>query len=362
MVLPALSPEWKEQMQALAYHDLRAEIEREETELGELYQSLYDADERIGELEDEIGAESQREESRRFIERQRVIRRLERRIAERQARIENLTRRALELERMPIYISVVQRYIRLEVAASLWRSVHALQGWQTRERRSLAAYKGWQTRELPYTERIRLLLEALARWRKEADGLAAQIRIVEAQIVYKKSILPVLVLSRVSIALYLIIERGEHVYPRHKPHYDFYDKERGRYRKVRHKVSYPKGRFQSILACDSFINPDTGEIRADIDPFNTLERVIRTEVADEFMEEFSLKTLDPNDLTLGETSIIPDEEEIGKPPFKLYISRTYEDTGREWRTTINKYIMTDAQYYELTKDMKDYIAALEAMG
>lgn len=354
-----LLPEWKEQIQALSYAELIEEIKKEETSLGESYKSLYDADERVGELEEEIDRERQRDEAKRFLERQRTIERLRRRIEDRKSRIDDLTRRALEYERMPPYVSTVNRYIRLEVAASLWRTVSALEGWQTREQRSLRAYRGWQRREEALTERIRQLLTDIGTWRREAERLAAQIRTEEAKLAYKKSIIPPIALSRVTIALYLIIEGGEHEYPRDGETYTYH---KPRFRRARTKVRYPKGRFQSILQCDTFTDPATGEIKQDIDPFKTLEQVMRQEVAEEFIEEFSLKELNPDDLTLGEVSLIPAKEEMGKPPFKLYISRTDTETGREWRTTINRYIMSDTEYYNLTRNMKDYIAALEAMG
>jgi len=360
MAIPPLSPEWKEQMQLLSHSELKAEIEREETGLGELYTSLYDADNRLGELEEQIDDESRREEAQRWIGRQRNIQRLSTRIAERQRRIDDLTQKALGFERMPTIISVVNRYIRLEVAVSLWRTVSSLQGWQTRERRSLASYLGWQKREAPLTERLRQLLGERTRWKKEADGLASRIKVEEAQIAYKKQILPKVKLSRVTIALYLIVEQGEHEYPRDPGRRYIYRKPH--YRSTRQNVKYPKGRFQSILQCDSFIDPETGELRTDIDPFKTLEGVMRAEVADEFIEEFSLKTLNPDTLTLGVVSIVAGEEEIGKPPFKLYISRTDEESGKDWRTTINKYLMHQPEYRTLIKDMKEYLEALEALG
>ena len=359
----ALSPAWKTQIQSLSYSELTAEIQREETELEELYLSLYDADERLGEVEEQIRVESQRDEAKRYLERQRTILRLRARIAERQSRIDDLTRRALEYERMPPFVSVsisaVERYMRLSVAALLWRSVYALHVWQTRERRSLTSYLGWQTREAPLTERLRQLLADRAKWKKEADTLASRINVEEAQVSYKKEILPKVKLSRATIALYLIIEGGEHEYPREEGKRYIYRKPH--YRSTRQNVKYPKGRFQSILQCDSFIDPATGGLRTDIDPFKTLEGEMRHEVADEFIEEFSLKALNPDDLTLGEVNIVAGEEEIGKPPFKLHISRTDENTGKEWRTTINRYIMSDSQYLNLVRGMKEYLEALEAM-
>jgi len=360
MAIPSLSPEWKEQMQALSYSELKSELGREETELAELYQSLYDADERLGDVEDQIDVESRRDEAQRWLGRQRTIQRLRTRIAQRQSRIDDLTQKALEYERMPIYISVVNRYIRLEVAASLWRTVSALQGWQTREQRSLASYLGWQTREAPLTERLRQLLGERTKWKREAERLADRIKVTEAQIAYKKEILPKVKLSRVSIAIYLVIQEGEHTYPRDEGRHYIYRKPH--YRSTRNRVRYPKGRFQSILQCDSFIDPGTGELRTDIDPFRTLENTMRSEVSNEFIEEFSLKEMNPEDLTLGVVNIIPDEAELSKPPYKISISRTDEETGREWKTMINRYIMTDSEYLELTKNMKEYLETLEAMG
>jgi len=353
----ALSAQWKTRIDALTYAELQGEIEKEETALGQLYESLFDADQRLGDIDQAIGRERQREEAQRYLTRRRTIQRLRNRINTRQARIDELTESALHLERIPLVISIVSRYIRLETAASVWRTIHALQGWQTRERRSLRSYQGWQKREAPLTVRIRTLLAERARWKKEAEALATQIKTEEAQIVYKKGILPELVLSRVSFALYLIIEGGSHEYPREPGRY--YTYHAPHYRRVRHRVKYPKGRFQSILECDAFTDPTTGEIRRDTDPFLTLEQVMRVEVADEFMEEFSLKSVNPKDLTLGETSIVADIEEIGKPPYKLHIARTDESTGREWKTVIARYIMGDNEYLALTREMTDYLKVLE---
>lgn len=360
MALPALSSEWKAQMEALGYAELKAEIDKEETGLGETYESLFDADSRLGDIEEAIERERQREETQRYLQRRKTIQRLRDRINQRQTRINDLIEAALRLEKMPYTIRVVNRYIRLETAASLWRTVASLQGWQTRERRSLRSYLGWQTREAPLTVRIRILLAERTKWKTDAEKLATQIKIEEARIVYKKSILPEVTLSRVSLALYLIIEGGSHEYPREPGRY--YTYHRPHYRRVRQTVRYPKGRFQSILEADAFTDPSTGEIRQDLEPFKTLDGVMRAEVADEFMEEFSLKNVNPNDLTLGETSVIADDEEIGKPPYKLYIARTDEETGREWKTEINRYILTDAEYLALTRGMTDYLAVLEEMG
>lgn len=348
-------------MDNLSYGELRAEIEREETQLGELYHSLHDADQRLEDLEEQIKSERERDEVKRYLQRQRIIDRLTRRIETRARRIQRLIDEAVRYENRArlLTTSVVYRYTFLEVAARLWRSVYALRGWQTRDRRSRAAYRGWQVREAPLTERIRQLLADRDKWRIQAELLADEIKLVEAQLTYKRGILPELVLARVTVALYLIIEEGEHEYPRDRPYYEYH---KPRYRRLRVRVRYPKGRFQSLLQCDGFIDPDTGVIKRDTDPFLTLEKVMRREVADEFMEEFSLKSLEPEDLTLGEASLVPGEEEIGKPPLKLYIARTDEETGKEWRTTVNRYIMTDTEYYNLTIDMTEYIEALEALG
>ena len=358
----ALPRDWQEQMQGLSPAELAAEIEREEILLGEHYQTLYDADQRLTDTEQQLAEEAQREESRRYLDRSATIRRLEQRVRDRQKRIDTLYGEAQRFQRRALdpYTPLVNKIISLEVAADLLRTVRALQGWQTRERRSLAAYRGWQTREIPQTERLRQLLEERNTWAKETQRIAAWIRDEEARVAYKKSIIPPIALTRVGLALYLIIEAGEHTYPRGEGRYYVYH--RPHYRKARHSVKYPKGRFQSILECDSFIDAKTGEIQLGADPLKTLLPVMREEVADEFIEEFSLKSLDPDTLTLGEVNTIPGEEEIGKPPFKHYISRTDEETGKEWRTTIKRYILTDTEYLTLTKNMKEYLEALEAMG
>jgi len=349
-------------MQGLSPAELQAEITREETLLGEHYQTLYDADQRLEDTEQQLAEEAQREESRRYLDRQKTIRRLEARIRARQTRIDTLNAEAEKYQRRALdpYTRLTNKIISLEVAADLLRTTRALQGWQTRERRSLAAYRGWQTREIPQTERLRQLLEERNRWRQETQRIAARIRDEEARIAYKKSIVPPTRLTRVALALYLIVEAGEHMYPREEGRYYIYHKPH--YRKTRHRVNYPKGRFQSILECDAFTDARTGEIQLGEDPLKTLLPAIKEEVAGEFIEEFSLKALDPDALTLGEVSTVADEPEIGKPPYKLSISRTDEETGREWRTSINRYIMGDAEYMRLTRGMAEYLKALEAMG
>ena len=358
----ALPSDWKEQMQGLSPADLRAELEREETLLGEHYQSLYDADQQLEDTEQQLAEEAQREEARLYLDRQATIRRLERSMRDRQKRMDTLSEEAHKYERRALdpYTSLTYKIISLEVAASLWRSVKAYKGRQTRQRRSLATYRGWQTKKASTVERLLQVTKERDRWRREAEQIAARIKEEEARIAYKKSIIPKVTLSRVTIALYLIIQEGEHTYPRGEGKYYVYH--RPHYRKARHQVRYPKGRFQSILQCDSFIDLGTGELRTDIDPFKTLENTMRSEVSSEFIEEFSLKTMNPDDLTLGIVNIIPDEAELGKAPFKISISRTDETTGREWKTMINRYIMTDAEYYDLTRNMKEYLDALEALG
>ena len=356
----ALSPEWKTQIDALGYAELTAEIDKEETGLGLLYESLYDADKRLEEVIEELKDESELEDPRLWLGRQKTIARLTRKIEEKDRQIASLSEEAHKYERRALdpYTSLTSKIIFLETAATLWRTVRAFKGWRTRYIRSRRTYRSWQTKKAPLVERLRTLLAERATWEKEAQTLANQIKIEEARIAYKKSILPEITLSRVSLALYLIIDAGEHVYPRDGGHYTLF---KPHYRKVRHNVKYPKGRFQSILECDAFTDPSTGEIRRDLDPFKTLEDVMRAEVADEFMEEFSLKAVKPNDLTLGETSIIPDTEEIGKPPYKISISRTSPEEGREWKTMIQRYIMTDSEYLALTREMTDYLKSLEEM-
>ena len=356
-----LPEDWKEQMRALTPEELRAEIEKEELELGNHYTLLYDLDKRLDELAEEYEAESERDKVKQFLRRERTIERLTRRIEEKDRQIADLSREAQRYERLGVdpYAPLVSKIIYLETAASLWRSVKSLRGWRTQWIRSRASYRGHQKRIAPYTERIREVLQETESTRREARLLADRIKAEEARLAYKRSIIPPTRLNRVTLALYLIVEAGEHEYPREEPYYILH---RPHYRKVRHRVKYPKGRFQSLLECDAFTDARTGEIQLGEDPLKTLLPVMREEVADEFIEEFSLKALNPDDLTLGEVSTIPDESALGKPPLKLKISRTDEETGREWGPPINRYIMLEPEYWALIQDMKDYLDALEALG
>lgn len=171
---------------------------------------------------------------------------------------------------------------------------------------------------------------------------------------------PVKELGRVSLNLYLIIEAGEHEYPRQPERYYHYRKPRPR--RVRVKRPYPKGAFQSWLECDAFLDSVTREILQDEEPFPTLLTLMREDVAREFEEEFSLSHVDPDTLTLGEVSEIASPEEIGKPPYKIRVERTVEARpGETWSTPVERYLLTDEEYDELTKDMKQYRKALEEM-
>lgn len=354
-------------LEELSYSELRAEIQREESILKENRSSLEDAESRLQDLEESIEGELAREEVERWVSRRRIIERLRERIETRAKRIDALTRRALELERLPVVISVVSRYIRLEVAASLWRSVWALRGWQTRDRRALRSYLGWQTREAPRVVRLRLLLEERGRWTAEQERLAKAIGEEERLIEYKYGLLPKKELARVGLNFYLIIERGEHEYPRPTSkapsvvdrHY-VYRTKTGGVRRGRQRVKYPKGAFQAWWQVDAFRSLETGQIIREEEPFPTLEPLMRRDTAREFMEEFNVPEVDPDSLTLGIVSEIPPEEEVGKPPYKDRVERTVEDTfGSPYRVRVEEYLMTDAEYDSLTSGMTQYRDHLE---
>jgi len=270
---------------------------------------------------------------------------------------EREARRALYLRRSrDRLVSIANREIALRVAGALRRSIRSLRGWQTRQRAQISVLEARVEARAARLRRVQGARAALIRWiRERARELAEE----EARLL-RKVVRPLLELARVTVSLYLIIEAGSHVYPREEGAY--YEYRRPYYRKARHTVKYPKGRFQSILECDCFLDPETGELQTDRDPFMTLEDVMRAEVADEIMEEFSLKSVDSGDLTLGVVSTLAQEDDIGKPPFKVSISRTYEGTGKEWKTVIERFIMTASEYEALTSDMDEYLEALEAMG
>ena len=203
---------------------------------------------------------------------------------------------------------------------------------------------------------------AFAEQRSTVSRIRREIASEQARIEYKRTLLPEKVLSRVGLNLYLIVSAGAHDYPRSGGYYHYV---RPRSRRVRIHKRYPKGRLQSEWQMDAFLDPDTREIMQDEEPYPTLIELMKKEAAREFMapkpEGFSYPSMNPDDLTVGELSEIASKEDLSKPPIKVNIARTDDETGRTWTKSVDKPLMSDREYEALTRNMTQYVERLEKL-
>jgi len=369
-----------EELENLTYEELLEEIKREESEQEDrrslLTSILLRREEILKSIQDErLKKPEERAKARRekLEQLRRTLVEWNRQIARTNESLKRLERRVEELENLLAYhearlltwfISTFERAYTRDRIRAIRRSISAYRGHITRRSRLLehlrhsrattiaeiASHTRWLRREDTLLERIKTLESLLDYWIGRARSITEEIESEAKRLEFKYSLI---LLRRVSVALYLIIEGGEHYYPRDGGYYTYYNPAKGKLRHVRQKVKYPKGRFQAIVECDAFADPRTGQIKTDTDPFLTLEPIIRQDVAEELSEEFNM-SIPPETLTLGVASPIPREEELGKPPFKVSISRTDEETGKEWKFRVETYLMSDEEYEALTRGMKAY--------
>ena len=268
------------------------------------------------------------------------------------------------------FLGFIERDIARTVARNIRRSESAYRGHRTRQQTiltqltrlrastvaELGAQSKWMKKELPLEDRLNGLRRRATFLSNQIKELLGAIQQEERRLEYKHSKLPPQRLERIHLNYYLIIQEGEHIYPRDGGYY-VYTRGRTGVRKTRTRRKYPKGRFQAWIECDSFIDPDTGAIKQNDDPFLTLDGVMRKTIVDLLMEVFSVPNIDLNSLTLGTVSETGLLTEIGKPPFIERVERTVDD-GEDYGQDINRYIMTVTAYDSLTRNMTEYREAL----
>lgn len=380
-------------LRGLTVEEIRAEITREEETQTQRRTLLDTVIEEITEINGTIVSEQLETKYERYIRRLERIEQLERILANWNKEIQTVRDRIkgydsiiqrLESEidyydrrSRSLTLSPVQRYQARDVARRLRLSIRAYRGHRTRQQTllsnlvslragdiaELAANRRWLGQEESLAERLLSLRNRLLFLRDQADNLYSAIQREDSRIELKRSILkektPPTIVQRVSLNYYLIIEGGEYEYPRNKDYYR-YSTPRGGIRKVRQRVKYPKGKFQAIYECDAITDPETGDIQF-IDPLATMDKYMRQDAADEITELFELgDPVKPEDLTIGQASTNPIEEEIGKPPLLVAVERTYDD-GNDWSQSVMEYIMTTARYDQLTTHMTEYREALRDM-
>jgi hypothetical protein len=388
--IPA-DPNFREYIQGLNPVQLRREIEREQELQNNQRERHDDLLERRVELEQLIEEERLEEKVERLERRRDRIQELISSIDDINEDIEELrenierynrtiTRLTEEIGRQNYYAatsrSPLDRMIWRESQQKLIYSRGAYRGHRTRNERLLQQYiqdrasligelgaqSKWLQKEAPLEQRLQAITREILYTQQQVNQLEADIRREEIRLEYKRGFLPEKELIRTMLNYYLIIEGGEHTYPRGRGYY-VYRNTRGGIRRARHKVKYPKGRFQAWIECDCFIDPDTSGILQDEDPFSTLDGMMRGDVAREFMEYFNLANVHPEELTLGQVSQLGDPMDIGKPPKKLRVERTVEEGGGSgWHENVNEFIMTIQEYDAVTRHMTEYRQALRRLG
>ena len=217
----------------------------------------------------------------------------------------------------------------------------------------IGGHIAWLNQDTTLQQRLLSLLGSIAFWKESQRNLQATITEEAWRIEYKLTLIVTAgVVQRVEVNYYLIIDAGEKEYEFRKPNG----------RKVNVKRKYPKGAFQAYLQVDSMVNANNGELDVGSDPLATLDGVMRKEVVRLWEAKpvdggFSLKDIDMNDLTFGVVSKIPSSLDKGKPPFTLRIERTTED-GEAWSREVNEWVLTYAEYDNLTRNMTEYRNAL----
>jgi hypothetical protein len=135
-------------------------------------------------------------------------------------------------------------------------------------------------------------------------------------------------LRRLETNLYCIIEQKEKRY--------YY-----RRRWIRRK--YPKGRFQAWYQHDAYVDPETGEVKTDVEPYPSNIAKMRGDFVEELAEKF-YAFIREEDITVGESNITGLDEDLGKPIKKVLIERTVEEAPpgyyptRTWQESLEKWL------------------------
>jgi len=154
------------------------------------------------------------------------------------------------------------------------------------------------------------------------------------------------------------------------------------------KVNYPKGKFQVIMNCDSFTEPNTDTVLVKIEPLLSLTPLMSEIACEKINEQFNIiygfkpgklnvNSAQTGDLTIGVTNANLGAEDLGTPPELVSIARSTNDmngegfkrdsrfsnlNNKDWSNTIDTSIMTQSEYNQFIVDMKDYVTELKRLG
>ena len=165
--------------------------------------------------------------------------------------------------------------------------------------------------------RLSYWIEQRERIISEIISTRGEIRRLEAEIARKVVVPPPPRRERVQVRVYIIIEKGVR-------EYTWEGLWRGKWIKRKIVRKYPSGAFQGWYECDALVKPDTMEVLTEEEPFKSAIRKIKEDFVDEISKEWFYATYDPEDVTVGESNVIPKSEDIGKPPKKIRVARTVD--------------------------------------
>ena len=316
----------------------RSEYEAELAELKSLQSELASLQEKLTRIETEEYNPLWRENVRLA----RAIRRWETRLREYEARLAELRR---------IGWVRLHRREREEYQDLLYRLI-------PRARARLEELHEAQEKVIAELWRI---TEELTPIRAEIDGLKDRIKDAQEKISRKV----VVQLKRVELNANIIIEEGVKTYRKRRKSLATARKH-GKYVNV--TVRYPRGRFQAWFQIDSWVLPETGTVLWELEPTYTLinEHVI-PHINDEFGEEFHLLPFTRESFTIGETSTILGDEDLGKPPIKVKVERTVENVKpyhtikNPWERTVSEEILTQEAYNRIVSAYPHYVEELKRL-
>lgn len=140
---------------------------------------------------------------------------------------------------------------------------------------------------------------------------------------------------------------------------------------------YPKGKFQALMDCDGFMEPNNEVVMVSIDPLKTLIPLLQESAAEIINARFHLEVgFQPEDFTIGVTNVDLGTDDLGTPPVIVQIARTTNDeqgslrrdsrfsslNGKDWSREVHETVMTQEEYNELIEPMTDYVGELKRLG
>ena len=242
------------------------------------------------------------------------------------------------------------------------RARRRLQEYREQQEKVIAELWRITERRLSIQGEITKLKERISKIEKQTSELKEQIAKLEEEISRKV----IVQLKRIEMNCYVIIEEGERTYIKLRKK-ESTARKHGRHVTV--TIKYPRGAFQCWFHIDSWVIPETGTVLVELEPTRTLIReYVIPRINEEFEEEFHILRFDPAEFTIGETSTILGDEDLGKPPIKVKVERTVEDVKPyhtfkdSWEKAVHEEILTQEAYNKIVSAYPHYVEELKRLG